>query len=74
MRGRRSTAALEAPSGPFSELAMQELSLETVKRRHIQAVFFWTRNISRAARILQIDRATVRQYLPDEVTAEGEAS
>lgn len=66
-RGKRSDVSVPAPRGEFSTLAMQELSLDAVKRRYVQAVFFWNRSVSKTAKVLGIDRNTVYSYLGEPV-------
>jgi len=42
---------------------MQELESEDVKRRYVEAVYFWTKSVTRTAKILKVDRGTVYRYL-----------
>ncbi|HVJ15449.1 MAG TPA: IS630 transposase-related protein [Polyangiaceae bacterium] len=59
---------MEAPSVEFSQLAMQELSLDGVKRRYVRAVYFWAGcSVTKAAKILKVDRNTVYGYLGRDV-------
>lgn len=66
-RGDRTDVSVPAPRGDFSALAVQELSLDAVKRRYVQAVFFWNRSISKTAKVLGVDRNTVYAYLGEPV-------
>ena len=64
MRGKATSLKVDAPSLEFSQLAMQELDFHAVKRRYVQAVYFWTNcSVSKTAKILKIDRNTVYSYL-----------
>lgn len=61
--GKVSPVRVDAPSLEFSQLAMQELELDDVKRRYIRAVYFWTKSVSRTAKILKVARNTVQEYI-----------
>ncbi len=64
MRGKATSLKVDAPSLEFSQLAMQEFDLHAVKRRYVQAVYFWTNcSVSKTAKILRVDRNTVYSYL-----------
>jgi len=58
-----SSIRVDAPSLEFTTMALQELTLDGVKRRYIRAVYFWTRSVNRTARITGVHRQTVREYL-----------
>lgn len=62
-RGRLPSYVVDAPDAPFPQLALQELDLHAVKRRYIRAVYFWTKSVTRTAKICKVARNTVEAYL-----------
>ena len=61
--GPQSSVRVPAPRVEFTTLAHEGLDLDAVKRRYIEAVYFWTGDVKRAAKILKVDRSTVYRYL-----------
>jgi hypothetical protein len=60
---RSSAIRVERPPLVFRLLAEDEIDLDTLKRDYIRAVYYRTKSMRAAARILKIADYTVRKYV-----------